>query len=79
MFSIFKPYIFSLDPEIAHDLAIKSLKFNILPKSIFKVEDEEILETTFLKKASPRLLGDNGAPAQMGKDAPCRHRRSPGL
>ena len=43
MFSIFKPYIFSLDPEIAHDLAIKSLKFNILPKSIFKVEDEEIL------------------------------------
>ena len=26
MFSIFKPYIFSLDPEVAHDLAIKSLK-----------------------------------------------------
>ena len=34
MFSILKPYIFSLDPEVAHDLAIKSLKLNLLPKSI---------------------------------------------
>ena len=32
MFSILKPYIFSLDPEVAHDLAIKSLKLNLLPK-----------------------------------------------
>ena len=38
MYSIFKPYIFSLDPEIAHDLAIKSLKFNFLPKSAFYVD-----------------------------------------
>ena len=38
MFSILKPYIFSLDPEVAHDLAIKSLKANILPKSVFSVE-----------------------------------------
>ena len=45
MFSILRPYIFSLDPEIAHDLAIKSLQVNILPKSFFKVEDEEMLET----------------------------------
>ena len=28
MFSILKPFIFKLDPETAHDLAIKSLKFN---------------------------------------------------
>ena len=35
MFSILRPYIFSLDPEVAHDLAIKSLKLNILPKSFF--------------------------------------------
>ena len=46
MFSIFKPYIFSLDPEVAHDLAIKSLKINVLPKSFFEVEGEELLETT---------------------------------
>ena len=50
MFSILKPYIFSLDPEAAHDLAIKSLKLNILPKSIFNVEDEEILETNLLNE-----------------------------
>ena len=37
MYSILKPYIFSLDPETAHDLAINSLKLNILPKSIFRV------------------------------------------
>ena len=46
MFSILRPYIFSLDPEVAHDLAIKSLKANILPKSFFKVANEEMLETT---------------------------------
>ena len=46
MFSFLRPYIFSLDPEVAHDLAIKSLKANILPKSFFKVRDEEMLETT---------------------------------
>ena len=39
MFSILKPFIFSLDPETAHDLAINSLKFNVLPKNIFKVDE----------------------------------------
>jgi len=43
MFSILKPFLFNLDPETAHDLAIKTLKFNYLPKKIFKVEDEQIL------------------------------------
>ena len=51
MFSILKPYIFSLDPEAAHDLAIKSLKFNVLPKSFFNVEEEEMLETNYLEKS----------------------------
>ena len=54
MFSILKPYIFSLDPEVAHDLAIKSLKFNVLPKSIFKVENENILETNLLNEKIPK-------------------------
>ncbi len=57
MFSIFKPYIFSLDPEVAHDLAIKSLKFNVLPKSIFHVEEEEILETTLFSEKLPNPIG----------------------
>ena len=47
MFSILRPYIFSLDPEVAHDLAIKSLKANILPKNFFKVENEEMLRLSF--------------------------------
>ena len=57
MYSIFKPYIFSLDPEIAHDLAIKSLKFNVLPKSIFNVEGEEHLETNLLNERIPNPIG----------------------
>ena len=57
MFSILKPYIFSLDPEVAHDLAIKSLKLNVLPKSIFSVEDEQILETNLLNEKIPNPIG----------------------
>ena len=57
MYSIFKPYIFSLDPEIAHDLAIKSLKFNVLPKSIFNVQGEEKLETNLLNERIPNPIG----------------------
>ena len=45
MFSILRPYIFNLDPETAHDLAIKALKFNFLPESYFKVENENLLNT----------------------------------
>ena len=57
MFSIFKPYIFSLDPEVAHDLAINSLKFNILPKKLFRVEGEEMLETRLFEKKIPNPIG----------------------
>ena len=45
MFSLLKPFIFKIDPEMAHDLAIKSLKYNFLPEDIFTVENESILET----------------------------------
>ena len=57
MFSILKPLIFSLDPETAHDLAIKSLKFNCLPKSLFEVEDEEMLSISLLGKKFPNPIG----------------------
>ena len=57
MFSIFKPYIFSLDPEVAHDLAIKSLKLNFLPKNVFNVEGEELLETNLLGETIPNPIG----------------------
>ena len=35
MFSIFKPFIFSLDPETAHDLAINSLKLKCFTEKYF--------------------------------------------
>ena len=57
MFSILRPYIFSLDPEAAHDLAIKSLKFNFLPESFFKVENEEILEINLFGKKLSNPIG----------------------
>ena len=57
MFSILRPYIFSLDPEVAHDLAIKSLKLNVLPKSIFNVDEEEMLETFLFNEKLPNPIG----------------------
>jgi len=57
MFSLLKPYIFSLDPEIAHDLAIKSLKLNFIPETFFKVQGEEILETNLFGKKLKNPIG----------------------
>ena len=57
MYSILKPFIFSLDPEIAHDLAINSLRLNVLPKNVFKVENEELLETNLFNERLPNPIG----------------------
>ena len=57
MFSILKPFIFTLDPEVAHDLAINSLKLNVLPKNLFKVDDEELLETKLFNQSLPNPIG----------------------
>ncbi len=57
MFSKLRPFIFSIDTEVAHDIAIQSLKFNILPKSIFSVEKEELLETELLNERIPNPIG----------------------
>jgi len=57
MFSILKPFLFNLDPETAHDLAIKSLKFNYLPKKMFEVEDEQMLNVKILGKNFPNPIG----------------------
>ena len=57
MFSILRPYIFSLDPEAAHDLAIKSLKANFLPESFFSVKEEELLATNLFKKKIRNPIG----------------------
>ena len=57
MFSIFRPFIFSLDPETAHDLAINSLKFNLLPKNVFQVDNEELLEINLFNETLPNPIG----------------------
>jgi len=57
MFSILRPFLFNLDPEVAHDLAIKSLKFNPLPRRLFEVEDEQMLKTELFGKSFPNPIG----------------------
>ena len=57
MFSVIRPFLFNLDPETAHDLAVKSLKFNPLPSKMFKVEDEEMLNIELLGKNFPNPIG----------------------
>jgi len=57
MFSILKPFLFSLDPETAHDLAIKSLKLNPLPQKMFEVKDEQMLKIELLGKNFPNPIG----------------------
>ena len=57
MFSILRPFLFNLDTETAHDLAIKSLKFNPLPSRTFEVENEKMLEINVFGKKFPNPIG----------------------
>ena len=57
MFSFLKPLIFGLDPEVAHDLAIKSLKLEVIPESLFEIENESILETNLFGKKLKNPIG----------------------
>ena len=57
MFSFLKPLIFGLEPEAAHDLAIKSLKLEVIPESLFKVENESVLETNLFEKKLKNPIG----------------------
>ena len=57
MFSILRPFLFNLDPETAHDLAIKTLKFNYLPSKIFEVKDEHMLNIKVLGINFPNPIG----------------------
>ncbi len=66
MFSLLKPFIFKIDPEMAHDLAIKSLKYNFLPEDIFRVENESILET---KMFNTKIKNPIGLAAGFDKSA----------
>ena len=57
MFSILRPFLFNLDPETAHDIAIKSLRFNPFPQKVFEVEDEQMLSIKLFGKYFPNPIG----------------------
>ena len=48
MFSKIRSLIFKLDPELAHNLAIKALKFNYFPINNFK--KNSLIETEIFGK-----------------------------
>ncbi len=57
MFSNLRRLIFKLDPETAHDLAIKSLKFNFVP-NIFKSKNyDKLFETEIFNKIIDNPIG----------------------
>ena len=64
MFNILRPLIFKFSPEVAHSLAIKSLKLNNIPYT--KPKDNHILETTFCEK---KLSSPIGVAAGFDKNA----------
>ena len=55
MFSKIRPFIFKLDPELAHDLAIKALKTNLIVKDYKK--NELILKTKLFGKEIHNPIG----------------------
>ena len=55
MFSKIRPLIFKLDPETAHDLAIKALKFNIVPQN--KIKNNKSIQTEIFGKIIPNPIG----------------------
>ena len=48
MFNILRPFIFKFNPETAHTLAIKALKFGYIPP--FRLQKSKLLETEVYQK-----------------------------
>src|SRR6056300_1182008 len=57
MFSNLRSLIFKLDPETAHNLAIKSLKLNFIPKVFDKNNNEELFKTKIFNKSINNPIG----------------------
>ena len=64
MFSVLRSLIFKLDPEIAHTLAIKTLKLNF--NSINKIKSDSSIETKIFGK---KIVNPIGIAAGFDKDA----------
>ena len=65
MFSNFRSLLFKLDPETAHNLAIKSLKFNFVPD----VFDQNTNESLFSKLFNQEISNPIGMAAGFDKNA----------
>ena len=50
MFSKFRSLIFKIDPETAHNLAIKSLKLNLPPSLMDENKDDPMFKSTLFGK-----------------------------
>ena len=57
MFSKLRSLIFKLDPESAHSLAIKSLKFNLLPNIMDENKDHPLFKTKLFNKDLENPIG----------------------
>ena len=57
MFSNLRSLIFKLDPETAHNLAIKSLKFNFVPNVFENRDNEKLFETQLFNKTINNPVG----------------------
>ena len=64
MFNKIRPLIFKLNPELAHNLAIKALKLNYFPKN--NIQDNKTISMEFLGKVIPNPVG---VAAGFDKDA----------
>ena len=57
MFSKLRPLLFKVDPEKAHTLAIKSLKFNLIPNVFDEHKNDSIFQTKIFDKDLDNPIG----------------------
>ncbi|MDA9145525.1 quinone-dependent dihydroorotate dehydrogenase [Candidatus Pelagibacter sp.] len=57
MFSKLRPLLFKVDPEKAHTLAIKSLKFNLIPNIFDEHKNDSIFQTKIFGKDLDNPIG----------------------
>jgi dihydroorotate dehydrogenase len=57
MFSKLRPLLFKVDPEKAHTLAIKSLKFNLIPNVFDEHKNDSIFQTKIFSKDLDNPIG----------------------
>ena len=57
MFSNLRSLIFKLDPETAHNLAIKSLKFNFVPNVLDVDKNNPLFKTKLFNKELENPIG----------------------